>query len=192
MKTWVISDTHFYHENTIKWCGRPEDFNELIVQNWIRNIHPNDLVYHLGDVFFYKKQECQALLRGLPGQKILIKGNHDKVPVAWYLHSGFLAVMEYALVYVKHTKGKERPINRYYKVLLSHKPMNVPEEVDVNVHGHFHNAGSSRWEEILLSQLSSKHRLFSLEDNDYRPMDLGNALFYDQLIHTQERARKMK
>ena len=83
MKTWVISDTHLFHTKMTELCGRPEDFTALIVRNWSNMVGPEDVVYHLGDVGFYKKGEFSGLIRGLPGTKILIRGNHDKFPVAW-------------------------------------------------------------------------------------------------------------
>ena len=56
MKTWVISDTHWYHENIIKLCHRPflsaKEMNEKLIENWNSVVSRDDTVYHLGDVAF--------------------------------------------------------------------------------------------------------------------------------------------
>ena len=50
MKFFVIGDTHFLHENIIKYCNRPTDFNKLIIKNWNKVVKAEDVVIHLGDV----------------------------------------------------------------------------------------------------------------------------------------------
>ena len=50
MKHFVISDTHFLHNNIIKYCNRPEDYNKKIIKNWRRVVSDEDVVIHLGDV----------------------------------------------------------------------------------------------------------------------------------------------
>jgi calcineurin-like phosphoesterase family protein len=189
-KTWVISDTHFHHQKLTEWCGRPDTFTEDTINNWRKLVHPNDLVYHLGDIGSTNKKNCAGVLSQLPGQKILIRGNHDRWPIRWYLNQGFIAVMDSATIYTYYTKGKKNPRLHYYKVLLSHKPIPVPSEVQFNVHGHFHNNSSNRWEEDLKDVLTSKHRLLSLEETNYRPVNLGYMLYHDRLIKTLERHKK--
>jgi calcineurin-like phosphoesterase family protein len=193
MKTWVISDTHFYHE---KLVDRPKDFNEQIVRNWSNTVGPDDVVYHLGDIGFCSKENFKNLIRGLPGVKILIRGNHDKFPVGTYLDSGFVAVMDYAVVNVRHTKGIKRPLNTYFRVLLSHMPMEIGMgsssfgDIDYNVHGHFHDCPPRNWEFSLRMNVSSRHRLFSIEEVGYMPLELPVALKHERLVGTECRMRE--
>lgn len=53
---YFIADTHFNHENIIKYCNRPfnntQEMNEYIIQKWNSVVKSNDIVYHLGDVGF--------------------------------------------------------------------------------------------------------------------------------------------
>ena len=53
MRTFLISDTHFGHENIIKSCGRPfnsfTDMNNTIINDWNAVVEPDDIVYCLGD-----------------------------------------------------------------------------------------------------------------------------------------------
>ena len=83
---WFISDTHFFHENIIQYCGRPfkdaQLMNEFMIAEWNKVIHPNDKVYHLGDValgFKGDDKKLGDLLGRLMGKKRLILGNHDNV-----------------------------------------------------------------------------------------------------------------
>ena len=57
-KIYVISDTHFGHENSLKWTDedgnklRPfdtvEELNNTIIDNWNRVVKAGDHVYHFG------------------------------------------------------------------------------------------------------------------------------------------------
>lgn len=52
---WVTSDSHFGHENILRW-GRSQfrntdEMDEHIIQKWNEVVLPGDYVYHLGDVF---------------------------------------------------------------------------------------------------------------------------------------------
>jgi len=198
MHTWVIADTHFFHTRLVEYCNRPHNFTDQLIRNWCNCVGTTDLVFHLGDVGFYKKRECGNLIRGLPGYKILIRGNHDRFPIKWYMDNGFMAVMESAVVNVCYTKGKKQPRkkkqprNRYYKVLLSHKPCPIPEGVDFNIHGHFHNNEASRWEENLVDVLTPNHRLMSIEETNYKPLLLGWAIYHDKFVNSYREAKKAK
>ena len=79
---YFTSDTHFGHQNIIKYCDRPfvdkYEMDRVIVQNWNKTVKPDDTVYHLGDVIFYGSDKADALIQGLNGHKIVMRGNHDK------------------------------------------------------------------------------------------------------------------
>lgn len=79
---WVISDTHFGHNNIIRYCNRPfktvEEMDEFIADKWNETVKPGDIVYHLGDVYFGKAQKDWGSFFGrLTGRKRLLLGNHD-------------------------------------------------------------------------------------------------------------------
>lgn len=83
-KKWVTSDHHFGHENIIKHCNRPfintDDMQEQMISRWNSVVRPNDLVYHLGDLFYrIRTIDAHAILDRLNGKIFFIEGNHDQV-----------------------------------------------------------------------------------------------------------------
>ena len=49
MKFWVISDTHFNHDNLIEYCARPKDHGDRL-KRALFTIPDTDTLIHLGDV----------------------------------------------------------------------------------------------------------------------------------------------
>jgi len=128
---WVISDTHFYHENIIGYCNRPfsnvHEMNQCIVENWNSKVKDGDIVYHLGDVWMEKDEDTWYLLSNLKGRKRLILGNHDDGK-SQVLHKHFQKIMVW-----RHF--------REFGLLLTHVPVHpgtLNDKVSVNVHGHIH------------------------------------------------------
>ena len=86
---WVISDTHFNHENILKFTDNEgklvrdftslEEMNETMVDKWNSVVKPGDKVYHLGDVFFGEQAWFKKMWPRLKGAKRLIVGNHDDI-----------------------------------------------------------------------------------------------------------------
>lgn len=83
MTTWFTADTHFGHENIIKFCNRPfsnvEEMNQTIIKNFNSVIDPKDLLVILGDVCMGNIRESLALIPKINGHKVLVPGNHDRV-----------------------------------------------------------------------------------------------------------------
>ena len=79
MKTWITADTHFGHNNIIKYCNRPfssvEDMDEELISLWNAVVRKNDIIYHLGD--FSLKKSVDEYLSQLNGQIKLVPGGHD-------------------------------------------------------------------------------------------------------------------
>jgi len=85
METYFVADTHFDHESVLRHCQRPwdtvEEMNEGLIENWNKLVNRKDLVYILGD-FAWK--DHRKFIQALKGKKVLIKGNHDKMPQVSY------------------------------------------------------------------------------------------------------------
>lgn len=80
---WFTSDTHFGHQNIIKYCDRPfhnvEDMDWTMICKWNAIVHPDDMVFHLGDVALGAIAESLPKIAQLNGTKILVPGNHDRI-----------------------------------------------------------------------------------------------------------------
>jgi len=146
---WLISDTHFGHENILKFrdsdgnlirgsrFSSVEEMDETMIENWNSVVKPGDKVYHLGDVFMSPKEEFIKKWKRLNGQKRLILGNHDD-----------------AKFFAKHELVAKIDVWRMFPefgLMLTHVPLHEsalrrgapgeeytnPRDL-VNVHGHIH------------------------------------------------------
>lgn len=82
MTTWFTGDHHFEHRRILVLEDRPfasiEEHNAALEEAWVQVVQPSDTVLYLGDfAFLNKKAEVDELLARLPGEKHLIRGNHD-------------------------------------------------------------------------------------------------------------------
>lgn len=158
-KTWLISDTHWGHEEMIKLCGRPEDFGVKIKANLKRLVAPQDTLIHLGDVIFYNYPELKNILLSIPGRKVLVMGNHDGKTKGWYMNNGF----DYCADMIVQDN-----------IIFTHRPIQqFPSGVTINIHGHLHNTGhhpQGDWWKI-----GETHLLFVLEHH-YGPIGLQEFL----------------
>lgn len=181
MNIYLISDTHFNHNKMVEYCNRPENHTELIKKNLFvfnSTIRKDDVFIHLGDVCIGKDEEIHnEVIVPLACKKWLVKGNHDRKSDSWYMNHGWDFVAD-------SFKGK------YFgkEILFSHCPMKDDGKFDVNVFGHFHNnlsrllegryvvEGEEERNKEDLAVLTGKHRLFVLEDRDYKPVKLSEFL----------------
>lgn len=158
----LITDSHAFHDRVVEFCGRPENHWELLVANCKRLVAPQDRLFHLGDVIFYKHETLKPTLDSIPGKKILLMGNHDHKSQGWYSRNGFDFVCE--MLVIDGTKDSPGGI------LLSHKPQEIlPQGVRINIHGHHHNA---KYREYPIWYADSTHRNLSIEETKYMPVKL--------------------
>lgn len=160
---YIISDTHFYHNNIIKYCNRPfssvEEMNDTLIENWNSIVKPEDTVFHLGDFAFKKNvNNIIHIVDRLNGKIVLIKGNHDHYKTK-KAHFIFWEYYKYPVI-----------IDDF--IILSHQPVFLTDNSPYyNIHGHLHNSGH-RDE----SNIGIRHTNVSVEVINYTPIDL------DQLI----------
>lgn len=157
---WVVSDTHFGHENIISYCQRPfanaEIMDENLIDNWNSVVKDGDIVYHLGDVYF--GVNGREALSKLKGRKRLILGNHDNGKDQ-ILQRHFQKIMvwrmfpEYGLL-LTHVPVHESSLERWEGGELV--------RTFLNVHGHIHDKTSP----------STNHQNVSVEQTNYTPIHI--------------------
>lgn len=135
MGNFYIADTHFGHQNIIRFDKRPfdsvEEMNETLINNWNKRVKRGDTVYILGDFCWGKYREWKETLSKLNGNKVLIRGNHDLKQMPSDLKQEFLLV-----------KDKHEVSDCGKKLILSHYPeLAYKSSYNPNVfmlHGHVH------------------------------------------------------
>ena len=164
--TWVVSDTHFGHENIKAFCHRPSDIEQTMIENWARAVPDDGTLLHLGDLSYKSNSFFKNLLAPhLTGaRKLIIKGNHDRQRYSFYRDSGFKIIQPFKLEYRDHI------------VSFSHYPWNAefeeghePPAGHVRVHGHIHNNGYTR---VALVPFVRRQINISAEQTKYTPLNL--------------------
>lgn len=95
--------------------------DDTLIKNWNRVVGSSDTVYHLGDFAFYKDQQhTRNVIRALNGNKILIRGNHDKnlEPETLQMFGGVHSYYELNIADKDVARGKQM-------IVLFHYSMNV-------------------------------------------------------------------
>lgn len=168
MKIYAISDTHFNHENLIKWGHRSQGFEDKILKN-ISNVK-GDILIHCGDFAIGRDEYWhEAFMKAASGfkRKILVRGNHDNKSNAWYYDHGWDFVCEAYLVklFGKNVLFSHIPVVREDKYWSPHFPPVM------NIHGHLHG---NMHREGAWFKPEYKGYFYDLapEVNDHKPVDV--------------------
>lgn len=176
MKIYLITDTHFNHEKIKEYCGRPDNYEDIIWKG-LKQISTDSILIHLGDICIGDDENINNGFKSLLCKKILVKGNHDRKSDNWYLEHGWDFVCD------------KFQIERFgKKIMFSHTPSIDDGEFDINIHGHFHNTlhrllegkfvveGEKERNERDLRVLTPKHKLLAIEYTSYMPIELEKFL----------------
>ncbi|MDD4601502.1 MAG: metallophosphoesterase [Negativicutes bacterium] len=165
MNIYLTTDTHFGHKKIIEY-GRPKDFEERIKKYLKNTIHSDDLLIHLGDVcigndiannkWFKENLKCKTYL---------LRGNHDKKSLAWYMDNGWDVVADRIDI---EMFGK--------KICFSHMPIAWDGYFDINIHGHFHDSDHRRLDPEFNKILCGYNKLLALEYTNYQSVNLRNFI----------------
>lgn len=154
---YIISDTHFFHSNIIRYCGRPYDstkredifrMNEDILKLFDSlPDEDNATVWNLGDVFFskmiaevgvYELKSYVDRMKGTKRKLNLVLGNHDKTILKT------LGIRNKSLIQffteLGFNKVYDHPIIIRDKYILCHEPVYIGKKSPFKViYGHTHN-----------------------------------------------------
>lgn len=186
-KVFFTADTHFGHENVIRFDNRPfnsvEDMDREMIKRWNNKVDKGDIVYVLGDMIWKSMtNNAEHLIKSLNGQIILIKGNHDRFIANAKAKKALAGIKDYDDIVVTLADGSMRRcvLSHYfmpfysahqYKTILLHGHSHCSEESiieleiakDLNKRGflnEIYNVGCMHWnyEPVTLDEILSAKR----------------------------------
>ena len=104
---------------------------------WNSRVNKKDTVYILGDLSFGDVEQKRKLFQRLNGNKVLILGNHDKIPD--HLKCYFNHITQIKNITFK--KSLYNFLHRDLEVIMCHFPLLTWEHMEKNsvmIHGHCH------------------------------------------------------
>lgn len=133
---WFTSDTHFFHQNIIKYCDRPvkdaQHMNEVLIENINSLVQPEDTLYMLGDFGTGGWSNMVGILKRINCKDIhYIYGNHDKNMRNPEVSKMFKSVQDYKEITVEG----QMIILSHYAMLEWHNC----HRGSWMLHGHSHN-----------------------------------------------------
>lgn len=166
IKTFFISDCHFWHTNIIKFENRPfdsiEEMNEKMIEKWNVKVSNHDRVFILGDFVFGNDEKTLDILSKLNGKLYLVKGNHDK--------------------FSKKIYEKFEWVKEYYKlkmdnmtIILCHYPFTVWDKShhnSINLYGHVHGMANG----AVMPKPADNQYNVGVEVNNYEPCTLEEII----------------
>ncbi len=174
-KIFFTSDSHWNHENILKFCDRPfkdvEEMNYKLIENWNNKVPHDGLVFHLGDFAWGGGYEGWKKIREqLNGDIILIEGNHDRKNLTTTAREELFKFVTWQMLI--EIEGR--------KILLNHFPFlcyagvyREPKKLIYNLHGHVHlakeNPKGQDIERVLKHEYPTQYDV-GVDFNDYTPI----------------------
>lgn len=147
-KLWFTSDLHFGHKNVIKFCNRPfqdvNEMNEKLIENWNSVVGENDIVFILGDTFWFNDSRAiKRCFQRLKGIIYVIPGNHDNFESYHRLSDEPRVILceDITEVFLEFADKTLYP-KKICELCLSHLPLSTwphRENGSINFFGHIHS-----------------------------------------------------
>jgi calcineurin-like phosphoesterase family protein len=168
-KVWFTSDPHFGHKNVIKYCERPfdsiEEMDEILIDRWNMVIDHDDLIICCGDFSLTNPKSTNEILNKLNGNKVLIKGNHEKSILSNKLNRDMFNGGIYDLLNI--TVIDDEVEYGFQDIILCHYPMlswNKSHRGSWQLFGHVHGMLDND------IKLSPNQIDVGVDSNDFRPI----------------------
>jgi len=182
-KIFFTSDTHFQHENIIKYCKRPfkdiEENDAELIRRWNEKVPEDGIVFHLGDVGFGHPQIINDIFKQLHGKIYLVIGNHDWRRVT----------TQHAWRFEDMTQQINMKIGKRH-IILNHYPMlafsGAWRGVDATyqLFGHVHTSPytDEGLDQARMKMLFTSQYDVGVDNNDFTPVSWKEV---DQIINNQ-------
>jgi calcineurin-like phosphoesterase family protein len=181
-KIFFTSDSHWNHENILKFCDRPfkdvEEMNYKLIENWNNKVPHDGLVFHLGDFAWGGGYEGWKKIREqLNGDIILIEGNHDRKNLTTTAREELFKLVTWQMLI--EIEGR--------KILLNHFPFlcyagvyREPKKLVYQCYGHVHSGPDKKGQDIprLVHTYPMQYDV-GVDNNNYEPIsweELNNKI----------------
>lgn len=176
MSAFVTADLHIDHAKILTFDApdgsplRPylclEEMQQDLEERWNAMVHNGDTVYVLGDVAFSKTG--LRLMERFNGRKVLIAGNHDRLPAKLYLQY----FDDIRGAYFHH--GDSTMLGGLIFTHIPVHPESLGGHYRGNVHGHLH----SHLVNTEKGQVDQRYFNACVERNDFAPVALEDIKTY--------------
>jgi len=169
MTKFYTADLHHKHKNICKITDRnlvvdQEHHDEWLIDVWNTQVKRGDLIYILGDISFsHNVDEIGDWLSKLNGQKIVIKGNHDRNNILEELC--IRNVIQNWFSYHEVKIGSTKTCMMHFPIAC----WNQQGRGSYHIHGHSHGSYKANGKILDVGldnayNLFGEHRLFTEED----------------------------
>ena len=187
-EVWFTSDTHFYHENILRYCNRPfaniTEMNEELIRRWNETVPADGIVFHLGDVCFGGSDKWNDVLHRLNGRIFLIVGNHD-----------MKTIMENNIERFEHISQQMCIRVGSRRIILNHNPFLAYGGAYGGVwqlFGHVHSGprANTGLDQTRMQYLFPRQYDVGVDNNDFHPISFNEvkAKIEEQIQKAQEAA----
>lgn len=152
-EVWVTADLHFGHQTVLDRTERPwknvDRMDNALIRNLNECVGENDLLIINGDLMIFGPDRINYLdkiIGKIPGKKVLVFGNHDKLRPMAYLNLGFcMAATSLILpdgVLISHDPADAQAWPKDKPVVCGHihelfQVLDNVVNVGVDVHGYY-------------------------------------------------------
>lgn len=164
MSIFYVADTHFFHQNILKYCSetRPysciDEMNETMIDVWNKKVKPNDIVYHLGDVGFGDVNKINNIFDRLNGKEFrLLVGNHD---TKFLKNEDFCKKFSDIRVYNEEKLFGENVVMMHYPIASWHRK----NYGAIMLHGHCHGTPTNVYGRIKDVGWDTLQNIYDLEE----------------------------
>lgn len=177
---YYIADTHFGHENVIKFDNRPfssaDEMDRALIEAWNKRVKEDDEVYIVGDFVYRAEHSVEYYAEKLKGKKYLILGNHDRLkPSDEKCFAGIEKMMHVSDYYD----------GRNHQICLCHFPIaewNGYKKGHYHIYAHIHN----KLDDTYFFMKTREHALNAgCMINHYVPVTFGELIENNRIFKEQ-------
>lgn len=187
MANYYIGDCHWGHSNILRHDANNgcrtfssiEEHDNLIIENINKVVTPQDNIYFVGDVSWYKPKETAELIEKINCKnRSLIRGNHDQ-----WIKDGKCKKLFQGIYDIKQIEDNGK------QVILCHFPImmwNGQHRGVIHLYSHLHKTKEETDYQDFLKELDK--RIMSRDEDRYKPLQAFNVgcMLWDYTPRTLE------